>query len=163
MAQNKNPFDMSEFMQAFDPERIARMWNPQTMMQMFQQPQAQMFDMEQVIRANQRNFEAMSESNKSAAEAYKDLLDKQMEIFEKLTGAARQQYEWAEENAGPDAMKARTQAVNEAVEEALTLMRKMADNARDANQEAYQSMQSQIEESVQKVEKTAKRATNKSS
>lgn len=159
MARNpNNPFDMSAMMEAFDPDRIARMWNPQTMMQAFQQPQAQMFDMEQVIRANQRNFEAMSEANKAAAEAYKDLLDKQMEIFEKLTHAARQQYEWAEENAGPEALKSRTNAVNDAVEEALKLMRKMADNAREANEQAYRSMQSQVEESVAKVEQNAKKA-----
>ncbi|SPJ22755.1 phasin family protein [Palleronia abyssalis] len=160
MARNpNNPFDMSSLMDAFDPERIQRMWNPQAMMQAFQQPQAQMFDMEQVIRANQRNFEAMSESNKAAAEAYKDLLDKQMEIFEKMTHAARQQYEWAEENAGPDAMKARTAAVNDAVEEALMLMRKMADNAREANEDAYKSMQEQLSESVRKVEESAKKAS----
>lgn len=164
MARNpNNPFDMSAFMDAFDPDRIAKMWNPQTMMQAFRQPQAQMFDMEQVIRANQRNFEAMSEANKAAAEAYKDLLDKQMEIFEKLTHAARQQYEWAEENAGPDALKARTNAMNDGVEEALKLMRKMADNAREANEQAYRSMQSQVDESVAKVEQTAKKAASKSS
>ena len=159
MAQS-NPFDMSEMMKAFDPERIGRMWNPQAMMQAFQQPQAQMFDMEQVIRANQRNFEAMSEANKAAAEAYKDLLDKQMEIFEKMTHAARQQYEWADENAGPDTIKARTTAVNDAVEESLKLMRKMADNAREANEEAYNSMTSQIESSVKKVEENAKKAAS---
>ncbi|SFH33886.1 Phasin protein [Palleronia marisminoris] len=163
MARNpNNPFDMSAFMDAFDPDRIAKMWNPQTMMQAFQQPQAQMFDMEQVIRANQRNFEAMSEANKAAAEAYKDLLDKQMEIFEKLTHAARQQYEWAEENAGPDALKARTNAMNDGVEEALKLMRKMADNAREANEQAYRSMQNQVDESVAKVEQSAKKAASKS-
>lgn len=160
MAQS--PYDMNEFTKMFDPERIAKMWNPQQMMQMFQQPQAAMIDMEQIIKANQRNFEAMQEANKSAAEAYKDLLDKQMEIFEKLTHAARQQYEWAEENAGPDAMKSRTNAMNEAVEESLKLMRKMADMARDANMEAYKSMQGEVEESVAKVEAQAKKAAPKS-
>ena len=101
-----NPFDFTEMFKAFDPDKMTKMWDPQAMMRMFQQPQAQMFDMEQVIRANQRNFDAMAEANKSAAEAYKDLLDKQMEIFEKMTHAARQQYEWVEDNAGPDTMKA---------------------------------------------------------
>ena len=158
----KNPFDMSQMFTMFEPDRMQQAWNPQAMMQMFQQPQAQMFDMEAVIRANQRNFEAMGEANKAAAEAYKDLLDKQMEIFEKMTHAARQQYEWADENAGPDAIKARTSAMNEAVEEGLKLMRKMADNAREANEEAYKSVSSQIEDSVSKVEETAKKAANKS-
>ena len=80
-----------------------------------------------------------------------------MEIFEKMTQSARKQYEWAEDNAGPDDA-GRTLAVNEAVEEALQLMRKMAENARDANEDVFRSMQSQIDESVAKVEKTAKKA-----
>ena len=158
----KNPFDMSQMFAMFEPDRMQQAWNPQAMMRMFQQPQAQMFDMESIIRANQRNFEAMGEANKAAAEAYKDLLEKQMEIFEKMTHAARQQYEWAEENAGPETMKTRTAAMSEAVEESLKLMRKMADNAREANEEAYRSMSNQIEESVSKVEGTAKKAAKKS-
>ena len=125
MAQSTNPFDMSEMMKAFDPERIAKMWNPQVMMQAFQQPQAQMFDMEQVIKANQRNFEALTEANKSAAEAYKDMLDKQMQVFGQMTMAVRDQYEWAEGAADPDKMKAKTAAMNQAVEEALTMMKKL--------------------------------------
>ena len=56
-------------------------------------------------------------------------------------------------------MKARTAAVNDAVEEALMLMRKMADNAREANEDAYKSMQEQLSESVRKVEESAKKAS----
>lgn len=151
-----NPFDFTEMFKTFEPDRMMKMWDPQAMMRMFQQPQAQMFDMEAVIRANQRNFEAMAEANKSAAEAYKDLLDKQMEVFEKMTLAARQQYEWVDDNAGPDTMKARTMALNEAVEEALGLMRKMAENARQANQQAYEAIQGQVQDAVETVKKSTK-------
>ena len=159
MAQQKNPFDMSEMFRAFDPEQMSRMWNPQAMMSMFQPQQPQMFDMDQIIKANQRNFEAMGEANRAAAEAYKDLLDKQMEIFEKLTQAARQQYEWIEDNAGPDTMKAKTAAMNEAVEEALKMMRSMAENARQANAKAAEDMQAQVKDAVKQVESAARKAT----
>ncbi|PZX17664.1 hypothetical protein LX81_01389 [Palleronia aestuarii] len=159
MAQQNNPYDMRSMFTAFDPEAMQRMWNPQAMMQMFQQPQAQMFDMEGIIKANQRNFEAMAEANRSAAEAYKDLLDKQMEIFEKLTLSARQQYEWVEDTAGPETMKAKTAAMNEAVEEALGMMRKMAENARAANAQAAEDMQSQVKDAVKQVEDAAKKAS----
>lgn len=160
MAQQKNPFDMSEMFRGFDPEQVARMWNPQNFMTMFQQPQAQMMDMEAVIKANQKNFEAMSEANKSAAEAYKDLLDKQMEIFEKMTAAARKQVEWADDTAGPAQMQARTAAMSDAVEEALKMMRKMADAAREANTEAYESVQGQMKDAMARVEQTAQKAVN---
>ncbi len=157
MAQN-NPYDMSQWMKAFDPEQMRRMWDPQNMMRAFQQPQQQMFDMEEVIRANQRNFDAMAEANKSAAEAYKSLIDKQMDIFNQMTEKAREQYDWIEQNAGPDQLKAKTAAMNEAVEEALKMMRRMAEEARNANEEAYSMMQARLTEATGKVEATAKRA-----
>jgi hypothetical protein len=112
-----------------------------------------MFDMEGIIKANQRNFEAMKEANKAAAETYKDMLDKQMEIFGQLTLAARQQYEWAEDAAGPDTLKAKTAAMSEAVEEALVLMRKLAEASREANEEAFNQMRGQVEEAVEKMKK----------
>lgn len=149
----KNPWDVTEMMKAFDPEQVARMWNPQMMFSMFQPPKGEMFDMESIIKANQRNFEAMAEANKAAAEAYKDLLDKQMEIFGKLTLAARQQYEWAEDTAGPDAVTAKTRAMSDAVEEALRLMRKLADATRNANEDAFNSVKDQVDEAVEKVQR----------
>lgn len=149
----KNPFDMTEMFRAFEPERMMKMWDPTAMMRAFQTPQAGAFDMEQIIRANQRNFEAMSEANRAAAEAYKDLLDKQMEIFEKMTLAARQQYDWVDDTAGPETFKARTAAMADAVEEAMTLMRRMSENAREANQKAYEDMKGQVEDAVETVQK----------
>ena len=148
MAQN-NPFDMTQYFQAFDPQAMARMFDPQSMFAMFQPPQTPpVFDMDAVIKANQRNFEAMTEANKAAAEAYKDLLDKQMEIFAKLTQAARQQYDWAEDKTNPDQMKAKTAAMNEAVEEALALMKKLAEATREANEEAFSKVKGQVDEAV---------------
>ena len=148
-----NPFDPSKYFPAFDPEAMSKMFNPQAMFQMFQAPQASVFDMESIIKANQRNFEAMKEANQAAAETYKDMLDKQMEIFGKLTLAARQQYEWAEDAAGPDTLKAKTQAMADAVEEALALMRKMADTTREASAEAFEQVKEQTDEAVERIKK----------
>ncbi|SES16032.1 Phasin protein [Tranquillimonas rosea] len=151
----KNPYDFSEYFKAFDPELMTKMFTPQAMMAMFQpQSRGDMFDMESVIKANQRNFEAMADANRAAAEAYKDLLDKQMEIFGKLTMAARQQYEWMEDTAGPDTLKAKTEAMNDAVEEALTLMRKLAEEARKANEEAFSTVRGQVDEAVEEIKKS---------
>lgn len=143
-----DPFDFTKMFAGFQPDQMMKMWDPSAMMKMYAQPRADMFDMEGIIKANQRNFEAMAEANRAAAEAYKDLLDKQMEIFEKMTAAARQQYEWAEDTAGPDTMKQRTKAMNDAVEEALGMMKKLAETTREANDAAAKSMQGQVQEAV---------------
>lgn len=150
---DKNPFDMNPWLKAFDPEAMSKMFQPQNMFSMFQPQQRAMFDMDDVIKANQRNFEALSEANKSAAEAYKDMLDKQMDVFGQMTKAVRDQYQWAEDTAGPDTLKAKTAAMNGAVEEALTMMKKLADATREANEKAYEQVKGQVSEAVDDIKK----------
>lgn len=149
----KNPFDMTEMFKAFDPADMSRMFQPQNMFAMFQPQQPAMFDMEGIIKANQRNFEALQAANTSAAEAYKDMLDKQMEVFGKMTKAAREQYQWADDTAGPDTLKAKTTAMNEAVEEALVMMKKLADAQRQATETAYEQVKDQVTEAVEEIKK----------
>ncbi len=152
MAQ-KNPFDMTEMFKAFDPAEMSKMFQPQNMFAMFQPQQSQTFDMDGIVKANQRNFEALQEANRSAAEAYKDMLDKQMEVFGRMTHAVREQYQWAEDNVGPDTLKAKTTAMNEAVEEALTMMKKLADATRAANEQAYEQVKGQVSDAVDEIKK----------
>jgi len=123
------------------------------MFSMFQPQQKSMFDMDGIIKANQRNFEALQEANKSAASAYKDMLDKQMEVFGTMTKAVREQVQWAEDTAGPDTLKAKTAAMNEAVEEALVMMKKLADAQRKATEAAYEQVKGQVSEAVEELQK----------
>lgn len=149
----KNPFDVSDMFKAFDPAEMQKMFQPQNMFSMFQPQQQSMFDMDGIVKANQRHFEALQEANKSAAEAYKDMLDKQMEVFGQMTKTVREQYQWAEDNAGPDTMKAKQTAMNDAVEEALTMMKKLADATREANEQAYDQVKGQVSEAVEEIKK----------
>ncbi|TYB91226.1 phasin family protein [Oceaniovalibus sp. ACAM 378] len=152
MAQ-KNPFDMSEMFKAFDPAEMTKMFQPQNMFAMFQPQTPQMFDMEGIMKANQRNFDALGEANKAAASAYKDMLDKQMDVFGQMTNAVREQYQWAEDNVGPDTLKAKQQSMNEAVEEALSMMKKLADASREANEKAFTDLKGQVSEAVDGMKK----------
>ncbi|MEM8555470.1 MAG: hypothetical protein AAGF71_11690, partial [Pseudomonadota bacterium] len=112
----KTPFDMSKMFKLFDPEDIAKMFNPKNMYSVFEAESFQPFDMTKVVEANRKNFDAMVEANKAAAEAYQDLMGKQMEMFGQMTEAAKEQMAWIEENAGPDAMTKKTEAYAEATE-----------------------------------------------
>ncbi|WP_108482094.1 hypothetical protein [Oceaniglobus ichthyenteri] len=150
----KNPFDMTEMFKAFDPAEMQKAFQPQNMFAMFQPPQQpQMFDMEGMIKANQRNFEALQEANQAAAATYKDMLDKQMEVFGTMTKHVREQYQWAEDNAGADTLKAKQEAMNEAVEEALVMMKKLADATREANEKAYEQVKGQVADAVEEIKK----------
>ncbi len=150
-----NPFDPMNLWKPLDPQAMQAMFSPAAMMAAFQQPKSPGTDMDAVMRANQRNVEALAEANRAAAEAYKDMLDKQMEIFSKMTEAARQQYQWADESAGGDKLRERTAAMNGAVEEALSMMKKLAESARDANAEAYAQLKGQVDDAVTAISRTA--------
>jgi hypothetical protein len=144
----KNPFDFSDMFKMFDPMDAQKMFDPQRMFSMFEPPRSPGFDMTGVFEMNRKNFEAMTEANTAAASAYKDLLQKQMEVFQQLTTAAREHVAWIDETSGPGALSKKTEAYGEAVEKALVLMRKLAEGARDANEEAYAQVKGQVDDAM---------------
>jgi len=70
-----------------------------------------------------------------------------------MTKAVREQVQWAEDTAGPDTLKAKTAAMNEAVEEALVMMKKLADAQRKATEAAYEQVKGQVSEAVEELQK----------
>lgn len=150
----KTPFDYSDMFKVFDPEEVAKMFNPGQMFKVFESgAKSASFDMTELFDTNRKNFDAMVEANKAAATAYKDLLEKQMEVFAQLSAAARDHVAWIDETAGPEAMAKKTEAYGAAVETALGLMRKLAENARDANEQAYAALKAQVDEAVADLRK----------
>jgi hypothetical protein len=152
----KNPYDISQMFKMFDPDDVTKVFDPNQMFAMFQPAKANPFDMSGVFDMNRKNFEAMVDANKAAAAAYKDLLEKQMEVFGQLTEAAREHVSWVDGTTGPDAMSTRTEAYGMAVEKALVLMRKLADSARDANEDAYTQLKGQGSEAMDDIKKKTK-------
>jgi hypothetical protein len=140
--QSGNPFDMSELMKLYDPERVAKMFDPSAFMA--QMPSG-MPDMATLMERNRRNYEAMVEANKAAAATYRDMLEKQTEIWTRMTEAAR---EYASEASGPDAMTKGSEAYAKAVETSLTLMQEMAETAREANEKAFADMQGRVNAAI---------------
>lgn len=152
----KNPYDYGKMFKMFDPEDIQRFFDPNRMFAMFEPAKSPAFDMSGVFDLNRKNFEAMVEANKAAAAAYKDLLEKQMEVFAQLTSAARDHTAWIDETTGPQAISQRTEAYAGAVEKALILMRKLADSARDSNEEAYAQLKGQVNEALEDLQRKTK-------
>ena len=79
-----------------------------------------------------------------------------IEIFVALTSAARDHTAWIDETTGPQAISQRTEAYAGAVEKALILMRKLADSARDANEEAYAQLKGQVNEALEDLQRKTK-------
>lgn len=152
----QNPFDMSKMFRMFDPNDVQKFFDPNKMFESVAPAKTNAFDMSGVFDMNRKNFEAMVDANKAAAAAYKDLLEKQMEVFGQLTQAAREHVAWVDETTGPEAVSTKTEAYGAAVEKALVLMRKLADAARDANEEAYNQMKGQVNEALEDIKQKTK-------
>ena len=147
----KNPFDFNEMMKAFDPEAIAKMFDPKAMFAMFQKD-APSLNMHDIIRSNQRNFDAMIAANADAA-AYRDLLERQMQIFDEMTAAARKQLA-AAAGAGPEAVSGKAAAYAAAVEQALDMMRQLAENTRQANAQAFDAVKDKLAQALGQMSPT---------
>ena len=152
----KHPYDYGKMFKVFDPDDVQKFFDPNRMFAMFEPAKSPAFDLSGVFDLNRKNFEAMVEANKAAAAAYKDLLEKQMEVFAQLTSAARDHAAWIDETTGPQAISQRTEAYASAVEKALVLMRKLADSARDANEEAYAQLKGQVNEALEDLQRKPK-------
>jgi hypothetical protein len=141
----KNPFDMREMFKAFDPAEMTKMFQPEALMAMFKMPANAGSDMEMLIAANKQNFDAMTAANKAAAESYKDMLSRQVEIFETLTAPAREKLSGLGVGADQGQMKAAVDAMNEAVQKSLKFMEELGDAARTANESAMAKIKSEID------------------
>ncbi len=137
----KSPFDLQDFMKAFDPEAMNKIFDPQNMMAMLQQQNMGAADMPKMFEANKGRIEAMVEANKVAALSYKDMLEKQMQIFRDVTSDAADQ---AKSGTSQDV----TVAYQQAVERALEIMTNLSEAARDANNQAYAEIKTQVEKAI---------------
>lgn len=147
-SNKSNPFDMSEFMKLYDPEKIGKMFDPSTFIG---QLPASAPDMSELLERNRRNYEAMVEANKAAAETYRDMLEKQTEIWNRMTEAAREYASQVEASGSAEAMTKSSEAYAQAVETSLALMQEMAETARKANEKAFSDMQERVSEAIKEM------------
>lgn len=131
-------------MRMFDPERVAQLFDPQKMFAQMPAMQSADLDVGKMIEKNRASFEAMVEANKAAAATYQDMLEKQMEIFNRMTAAAQDVAKNTESPVSADAAARNSKLYAEAAEKAFDLMRELAEAARHANQEAFDRMSGQV-------------------
>lgn len=140
----KNPYAPEEFMKAFDPEAIRKMFDPQNMLAAFQQEPGSM-DLAKLMERNKQQIEAMAEANKAAAETYRDMMAKQMAIFQEFIAPAQAMIA---DSSDPEKVRVQTEKINEAIAEGFGLMKTMAENSRKANEEALAAFKAQFDQAL---------------
>lgn len=138
----KNPYDPAEFMKAFDPEAIRKMFDPQNMLAAFQQDSGSL-DISKLMERNKQQIDALAEANKAAAETYRDMMAKQMAVFQEVIAPAQAMIA---DSSDPEKVRVQTEKINEAIAEGFNLMKAMAENTRKANEEAVAAFKAQFDQ-----------------
>ena len=148
---SNNPFDIADLFKAFDSDAMTKMFDPNNLMSAFKGAGIDMPDMASIIATNKSQFEAMAEANKAAAASYKDMMEKQMEIFQNVTNPVQEMLKGASD---PASFKGGTEAMSNAVEQALGIMQQMAETTRTANEQAFSAAKDQVADAVKKSTKS---------
>ncbi len=142
-----DPFSISEMFRAFAPDEIAKMFDPAALLAGFRPGAAMPANLRELAESQRRDFDAMVVAN---AAGYRGQLERQMQILEDMTAAAQKQLE-VTANAGsatPDEMAA---AYRAAVEQALDLMRQLAESSRRANDQVFNAMMDKLAEAISRA------------
>lgn len=140
----KNPYDPADFMKAFDPEAMKRMFDPQNFLTAFQQG-TESFDMSKLMERNKEQINAMAEANKAAIETYQDMVAKQKEIFQEVITPAQAKLA---EVSDPAKIKDQTDKLNQAIAEGFALMKTLAENAQKANEDAIAAFKAKLDQTL---------------
>ena len=137
----KDPSDsIKDFMSMFDPANMNKMFDPKALMEQFGLKPGD-FDPQETMRKAQGSLEAMSQAGEAAAAAYKDLMQKQMQIFQEVTAEAVA-------NLQSGTTEGHAEAYEKAVRRALAIMTELSQAAMKANTEAYEAVKSQVEQAI---------------
>lgn len=150
---NKSPFDMNEMMKMFDPKQIAKMFDPQHMGAALDPKQLKGFDLDSVLKHNQRNYDAMVSANEAAASVYKSFYENQMAVYQEVMGEASLHVDALQAKSVPDLQKKQAEIYEAAVAKSLTIMTELANATKRANDEATAVIKDRISEAVAEIQK----------
>lgn len=141
MAKKETPNPFQDYLKMFDPANLSKAFDPKAMMEKFGATSG-MMNPQETIAKSKAQFEAMAKANEAAAQSYRDLMEKQMKIFQDLTAEAAEKVK-----AGPP--QDATAAYQESVNRALEIMTELSDAAKDANNQAYEAVKGHVEKAMQ--------------
>jgi phasin family protein len=140
-------FDPKTF--AFDPEKMAEFFKQNDFSKQLASMKMPGVDPEALMKAQQKNMDALVAANKAAAAGYQDLFKKQMAIFEETMAEAQKQLKsFDATKIDPERAKAQGELAKAAFEKALANMQALAESAQKANSEAYEIVAARIKESI---------------
>ena len=130
-------FDPKTF--SFDVEKMTEFFKQNDFTKQLASMKMPGVDTEALMKAQQKNMDALVEANKAAAAGYQDLFKKQVAIFEETMAEAQKQMKGFDATKiDADKAKAQGELAKAAFEKALANMQALAESAQKANADAYE-------------------------
>jgi phasin family protein len=141
---------------SFDAEKMAEFFKQNDFTKQLASLKMPGVDPDALMKAQQKNMDALVAANKAAAAGYQDLFKKQMAIFEETMAEAQKQMKsFDATRLDPEQAKAQTDLARAAFEKALANMQALAEGAQKANAEAYEIVAARIKESIAELREMA--------
>ena len=152
-------FDPKTF--SFDVEKMTEFFKQNDFTKYLANMKMPGIDADSLVKAQQKNMDALVEANKAAAAGYQDLFKKQMAIFEETMAEAQKQMKaFDATKIDAETAKAQSELAKAAFEKALGNMQALAESAQKANAEAYQIVAARIKESLAELRDMAAQTTH---
>lgn len=144
-----NPFLDTDFQKMMDFSRMAENW------------QVPGFDPQQVLEAQRKNIEAITNANRVAYEGAQAMAQRQAEIFQTtMEEASKVMNEMAASGAPEDRMAKQAELCRQAFEKAIANMRELAEMGAKSNSEAQDLINKRVSESIEEVRGTIQKMSD---
>ncbi|MGM0560390.1 MAG: phasin family protein [Pseudomonadota bacterium] len=138
-----NPFLDTDFQKMMDFSRMAENW------------QVPGFDPQQVLEAQRKNIEAITNANRVAYEGAQAMAQRQAEIFQTtMEEASKVMNDMAASGAPEERMAKQAELCRQAFEKAIANMRELAEMGAKSNSEAQDLINQRVSESIEEVRGT---------
>lgn len=144
-----NPFMEADFQKMMDFSKMAENW------------QVPGFDPQQVLEAQRKNLEAITNANRVAYEGAQAITQRQTEIFRTtMEEASRVMNEMAAAGAPEDRMAKQAELCRQAFEKAIANMRELAEMGAKSNSEAQELINKRVSESIEEIQSTLQKMSD---
>ena len=140
---------------SFDVDKMTELFKQNDFTKLLASMKMPGVDADAMVKAQQKNMDALVEANKAAAAGYQELFKKQVAIFEETMAEAQRQMQSFDAAKLDERAKAQAELAKAAFEKALANMQALAESAQKANAEAYEIVAARIKESLAELKDLA--------
>ncbi|ANB01842.1 phasin family protein [Ectothiorhodospira sp. BSL-9] len=153
MAEQKNPFDMSEMMKLFDPNRYMEQMNQ--MLKQYQMPQ---MDTKALMEAQRKNVEAMVAANRTLFESTEALMKRQSELVKEAMEEVNKNTEKLSKSEAGDLPSHQVELIGAMYERMSANMREISESMRAAQESSMQTLDERFRESLKELKEISEKS-----